>query len=65
MLSFGRAMAKVGFTGLNKRRVCSGYEYKVYGFNTTAETMSDEDMSLEAWKIEADSEFEDVADDGV
>lgn len=65
VLSFGRAMAKVGFTGLNKRRVCSGYEYKVYGFNTTAETMSDEDMSLEAWKIEADSEFEDVADDGV
>ena len=65
VLAFGRAMSKVGFTGQNKRRVASGYEYKVYGFNLSSETMSDEDLCLEAWKIEADSEFDDVADDGV
>ncbi len=64
-VAFGRAMTRLGFGGQNRRRSATGIEYKVYGFSEEVEAYTANELSLEAWKLQDDAEFEDVAGDGV
>ena len=64
-VAFGRAMTRLGFGGQNRRRSATGIEYKVYGFSEEVDAYTANELSLEAWKLQDDAEFEDGAGDGV
>lgn len=63
--AFGRAMTKLGFGGQNRKRVGAGIMYKIYGFSKEVENYTQNELSLETWKLQDDAEFDDVAGDSI